>query len=261
MRHPLAGVRLRLQRSDAQINRLREEVLAYVDSQPWGLGRDYDEKTRYKSLILRFNTEPSPEWPLLVSEAAHHMRSALNGLVYALALLDKPTKKPVGTSFPIYVSKVDYLSPRGRKSRTPRQDYLDGLNDIHMGMVDGFQPFDAPRDPLARLAPVSNSDKHEDLAFGLMLPKEAQITIEPVDPETVDSWEIRPPLSPEKVFHDGTELLAVHLEPDPRAPINVIGQLRLTPVFGDELKVDFEELFGMQARVVEIVKAFEPDFG
>ena len=94
---------------------------------------------------------------LLTSEFALHARTALDYVVFALALRDTKTEQK-GTQFPINKTPVDFAQNR--------TGCLRHLTDEHVAMIEDFQPYKGFRHrPLSVLHDLSNRDKHREYAL------------------------------------------------------------------------------------------------
>lgn len=177
MHHLLDDTWLLVARAEKQSDTLRAEIKQFFSDNPTELVVEDDPTTDEK--VVYWKEEPSPprEWGADVGQIANNARSALDHLVYALAIQAGQNPEEDKTSFPIFESRDAYLSPRGRGSRktTVRDQYLAGVDDKWRAKVDAVQPFhkgkNAPMDPLAILADIDNSTEHRLL-------KTAHVTID-----------------------------------------------------------------------------------
>jgi len=111
-------------------------------------------------LVLREYSEPPPtdRWALLVGDCVHNLRSSLDNLAYALALVKRdPPSDPHGIGFPIFDDEAAFQM---RAVRTLKQ-----LPDDAAALLTSVQPFHhgketAKRVALRLLQYLSNNDKH-----------------------------------------------------------------------------------------------------
>jgi hypothetical protein len=183
---PLLGPRLKIARAKAEIERL-------------GLAEEsFKRDTRYKVVRAEFDAQaqedvlrvrvdglpPSPEWGVYIGEIAHNLRSALDGLVYRLAL--KNTDTPAGnTQFPIFEFRRTTKKMHGRPKelihhfegmrRGDGRSMIRNLLPKHQALIERLQPYHRknsthfkPRNripyrynsPLWWLHEINNADKH-----------------------------------------------------------------------------------------------------
>lgn len=126
---------------------------------------------------------PPPDWSVIIGEVAHSLRSALDGLIYQLALLK--TKTPMMDTiqqFPIFLvgrSKRPHTSsggmpaqfefPRSAKGRLIKQrrfgrSMISNLSPKHQALIEQLQPYKhgggGRSNPLMLLKEFNNTDKH-----------------------------------------------------------------------------------------------------
>ena len=116
----LAGIERKIARADEHLVVLHEQMLAWDARQPWRLVPETHDQGRKHVVRLRF-LEPIPvDWAVILGEAIHNLRSALDQAVYWLTV--EWNGAPLqGTSFPVYRRKRDFMAsnkkpPRGWSS-------------------------------------------------------------------------------------------------------------------------------------------------
>jgi len=112
--------------------------------------------------ILRVVVDHVDSLPLRVSvilgEVIHDLRSALDNVAWQLAVQNRGDGAVSRrTSFPICTSETEFDTGR-------TQARLEHIAPEHVGVIRDCQPFD-PAHPLARLARLSNTDKHRTINF------------------------------------------------------------------------------------------------
>jgi hypothetical protein len=126
---------------------------------------------------------------LLASEVLHHMRCAVDYLVYNLAWLDSGQRQE-HTQFPVCSKAADFNSAGTQKR-------MKGLTDEHKSWIEAVQPFNG-ESWAQLLASLSNIDKHRfvletspTLRFRIDLHSGRQ---DPTDPSfailPTDTWEL-----------------------------------------------------------------------
>lgn len=112
--------------------------------------------------------------PLIVSDAIHNLRSALDYVVYELALHDSGNVQH-GTQFIIEDVKDDPLdASRGFDVRAKR--YLKGLSLDHVRAMEWFQPYMGAK-WTETLREISNPDKHRKLIVLTAKGRQIQVTL------------------------------------------------------------------------------------
>lgn len=101
---------------------------------------------------------------LLLDEAAHHLRSALDHLVFALALADSGAQHE-STQFPILTNPDDW--DKGGNGKRTQERWLAGLSQAHREAIKNHQPYQPWRfrlrvaeHPLKTLNDLNNDNKH-----------------------------------------------------------------------------------------------------
>ena len=154
--HPLYGAQLRFERADGHLTEADGLIRAFAKS-----CEDYVVSNDHGQTIRLGGWPDIPMMlPVVVGDAIHNLRAALDYIVFELALLDSG-KVQNGTQFPIEDVKFDPVNPkRGFDAR--RNTYLKGVNDRHAGMIERMQPYHGI-DWTKTLADISNPDKHRKL--------------------------------------------------------------------------------------------------
>ena len=171
---------LRLQRAELHLGSLREEITSYSrnrvrgrgerPSKPYRLVRKQNPERSGDDLVFEV-IEPLPDTvPLLASEIVHHLRSALDNLIYHLAG-DPPLTRYSSLQFPLFGE-----SPADRSQARLYEKILLGVGEDAKGIVDDLQPHvllggdevsRASANRLLQLADLSNIDKHRVLPIAL----------------------------------------------------------------------------------------------
>jgi len=157
----LTGVLAKLSRAENHVQTLRDETDDFLAQKPppWGYRIETQPETgkcvRYivKAVI---EEPPQPHWALIVGDAIHNLRSALDHLAWELT-----RKRARGryTAFPIYDDECEFVVLAKRM--------LGGFRPEHRAFVEGHQPYrwgeNIAMHPLATLRRLSNLDKHRVL--------------------------------------------------------------------------------------------------
>jgi hypothetical protein len=154
----LTGPRLKLRRAKDHLDSLTEGIRAYLrtDPSPYRATVELDRKNKRFNVRGWINREPEPMWPIVAGEIAHHLRSALDQVIYQAA--PNKLRKRGDTNWPIFVKEDEYLLRAGPALRA-------WLKPEALAVVERAQPFERrdidPRyDLLAIVADLNNADKH-----------------------------------------------------------------------------------------------------
>jgi hypothetical protein len=161
----LRSVLAKLGRADEHAQTIKSHLKRWRDSNPYLITREHNaEFTRY-SLVAHIAAQPPlVQWSLIVGDAIHNLRSALDHLVYALAIFESHQNPPPCHSslqFTICVSDDEFI-------KTKR---LGRLSDPVRAAIKGFQPYIRKHPDLPPLLSIlnkfENADKHKllQLAF------------------------------------------------------------------------------------------------
>lgn len=171
MKLELHAVRAKIARSQEHAQAIKNEVRSWMDRKPYSLTQHVNlESTRYR-LILREN-EPAPfqRWTLMFSDFLNNLRSALDYLIYAIAIADSrlnPPPKSGKLMFPIADCRVKF-------DDAVRKGKLGDIGEPVRTAIELLQPYNRPHPEfpplLAILRDLSNSDKHKllNLAYGAL---------------------------------------------------------------------------------------------
>jgi hypothetical protein len=204
----LTSVRAKLARSQEHIEAIKNEVLPWTDRHPYSLLQECNaDCTRY-SLILRIN-EPPPiqRWSLMVADAFHNLRTALDHLVFAIAMHQS------GTSSPPCENRLQFPIADDRKRFDRAVDdgsYLGMIRDPIRAAIEAAQPYNRPHPELppllAMLRDFTNRDKHKllQMAFGTIA--HGNIGFVGDFPQDGRQWKAVPNAGE---IEDGTEIFAM----------------------------------------------------
>src|SRR5689334_16234875 len=104
MTHPLDGARAKIVRAGDHLEALKAESLRFSDEQSYEFPIELDEKTGEQIVSLRSKRQPPLDAPIhlgiVVGDALHNLRSALDHLVWQLAVIG--TGPGERNQFPIF---------------------------------------------------------------------------------------------------------------------------------------------------------------
>jgi len=154
----LSGIRLKVSRAAQELDKLKADVIAFLDTHPYMPRVHFDKQTRYLTFSVHVLSVPDPMWGVRIGEVVHNLRSALDHIVWQLVVMN--TGKPptvTKTQFPIFQHEAGFRD-RGLK-------LLQGVSKDATDMIEAEQPFrtgegiKSPR----HLHELSNIDKHRTL--------------------------------------------------------------------------------------------------
>jgi hypothetical protein len=129
----LENSRLKLKRAKEHLEALDTELRVFMESTPYTIEQEEGlQQGRYHFRLKTIRTPPSC-FGLLIGDAVHNLRSALDALAWQLALLttEFPNKK---IGFPIFCRRNDGEFRKKVKAFPPRaQDIIETLQPYHAG--------------------------------------------------------------------------------------------------------------------------------
>lgn len=173
--HPLDGIGLKIKRAKGEIDRLRSMEDTFFKNTHYSIVRAEQNPISGKH-IYRVRIDglpPSLDWGIYIGEIAHNLRSALNHLVYQLALLNSSNKRETVAGdkllqFPIFLYERDFKT-KGKKR-------IKLLTPEHQASIERLQPYKGSSSPLLKtidltkwsgcdsplfwLEEINNTDKH-----------------------------------------------------------------------------------------------------
>lgn len=249
---PLASWGLKLDRADSHIRQLDDEIAKYIDRDPYSVIRSEscDLHPACWRFVLRIEEQPDPRLAVMLGDAVHNMRSALDHIAVAIA----PESKRREASFPIFVDRRDRQFDRRTAGMSPRA----------VTIIRRYQPyrqrtaFRRRMHALAVLAAMNNADKHSSLVVvGTGL---SQVTSE----VTARGHIMKQSHEANRVVQDGGEVAHfADLDPPLNAPEVSVQTGGYTVVSLDtdtpEVAIDVAELWNILGYLKDtIVPALEP---
>ena len=84
----LANPRLRLDRADDHLETLYPAIQAYMGRSPYLIPNEPKREGEWLVQRIFIREYPDPAWSVLLSEVVHHLRAALDNLVWQLVVLN-----------------------------------------------------------------------------------------------------------------------------------------------------------------------------
>jgi hypothetical protein len=234
----LLSPRLKLERANEHLKAFHAEINAYIERRPQHLSTELDADGW--NVVSVEIVRPMPEVvPLILGDAIHCLRSALDHIVYAVG-----SGRNRGRGYyPICIEEADYLKPRGNPpfERPPMRD--EGLASVpeHIRtIIDRTQPYHggarAKEHVLSVITSLDNADKHRLVQPALTVINDpgtvTRVTNSPMrDPDTLTTeWlGIGTPLRT-----DGkTQVLRWRTEPPSEKHVNVQYNPRVGVAIGE----------------------------
>lgn len=158
----LSSCRTKVARAKQKLDALQAQVGPFLDSRPYRV--EVEQPPGKFIATVRIDRPPDPDWAVDAGEVANDVRSALDYLVFQLAIDNGANPRQDRTQFPIFLDDTEYRKG-GRRSH--RERMLAGVSTRHRRDIDNLQPYQrgrqaAPDDPLALLRSISDRDKHRE---------------------------------------------------------------------------------------------------
>lgn len=166
MAHPLDEAHAKVARAMVHLKDLHYQAVAFVNAHPYDLVPEKDDKTGRLIGVARARgpEEPVPvDFGILAGDFAHNLRSALNYLVWQLALPPVGTGPGEDTAFPIIFDRPSktYEKPAAQRFSESQNRFLRGVRDEHRALIEKAQPYHGRHwEHLAFLALLNDGDKH-----------------------------------------------------------------------------------------------------
>jgi hypothetical protein len=270
--HPLDGPRLKIARAKSHIKAFRLAEAGFTAKADYRvIVAELDTKSRKYALRALINVLPPLELGVCIGEVVHDLRSALDGLVYQLGVLDGASEEALTrTQFPIFL-KQRVLGCRGKCRGKPPHFTCGGLKLIeplhpeHQAAIKRLQPYTrvnlGKRSPLYFLHELNNADKHRLLQV---------VGAKPAGYGAGAAWGDEPlpdyRIRPRTVFEDGAKVGRVAAaDVDKR---NVQMEQRIAPLIAFWQGCKAVQGLGVAPilsqiadHVSDIVESFGPEFG
>ena len=163
--HPLDGPTSKILRAKEHLKKLRTEADAFIKENKHRIviGERHVDSDYY-SLRAEVSKPPPIEWGVVVGEIAHDLRSALDGIVWQLIILngiDPSTLLRPKPQFPVFLIEETERGPCYMRDGKPM---IHGrITDKQEALIERLQPYNRPtpnRDALWLLHELNNADKH-----------------------------------------------------------------------------------------------------
>lgn len=247
---PFLSCRLKIARAQEHADLVYQELETYLGSNPFELFPTPRPNPLRHSVVVRINRPPDLDrWSLIAADAIHNWRSALDNLIYGIAIHESgqdPPPEGARLEFPIHETPERFAA--NTRIRTLTAKTLD--------ILETLQPYNRPhgelyRPLLAILRSVNDIDKHRILQLAVPRPPGARIDIIAGAPSglTYAPYFNGGPIS------DGCEVIALVLDrPAPLLQLQISATFCITIQYGSEQeKVALESLMVYLAGEIEAV--------
>ena len=201
----LASCRAKLSRAKVHIETLEREIRIWSQSNPYSISKKTNEDfTRHSCVISILKQADRVAWSLIAGDAIHNLRSALDHLVYAIAVHQTNRDPPPGErilEFPICDTAKWFT-----KARTK----LTMLSASVVDEIERFQPYNRTHKRLppllGMLRDFDDRDKHRLLRVVMDQPR--SVEWKNLDTSILKSGESIEFVSSTAEVVDGTEIAA-----------------------------------------------------
>ena len=217
----------KLERAEQHLHELRPEIERWLKSGAYSISDDPDSDATYNILNAQL-VRPMPSLiSQLIGDCLQNLRSAIDHLVYTLALNCRPSladKEAMETAFPIFITEAGF--------RTQGKGRIKYLSPGAQTIIDGLQPY-RTKEPtkhfLWSLKTLNDIDKHRRILVTFTRPLAAGVK-QPLGTRML-SWE----WSDNDVSSEGKTEIARYRCIDPKTSRRVKVEFRptLIVVFGD----------------------------
>ena len=164
MTHRLDGIRFKRERAWGQLNGLKAEMRAFIDSDPYQPRLKHYPESEQLAIWVEAVREPDPVWNIKIGEIVYNLRCCLDYLTCELFLIKNCKEVPRRLQFPIFMQKSRFINEG-------IWNHLPGIDKTHVEMIRSEQPFsiadggtgEGRKSPLWHLYKLSNTDKHRTL--------------------------------------------------------------------------------------------------
>jgi hypothetical protein len=262
--HRLAGAVEKFNRAKEQFDVLRADMDAFFnrDLRPYSTAGMFDREAWEWVERFQIRENPPLRFGVILGDCVHNLRCALDHAVWQTTLLDGGTPNS-GTQFPI-ASKSESQFENMAKAR------IRGLSTEHRQLVNDAQPYhrgkDAGAHPLAVLADLSNTDKHQIVnpTYSFMEEDAGKVldgligSYQGPGTSPIHSFWVLKRGSP--LEHDEPWFQAVWRRDQPLpTDVRLAGELKLGITFG-EMRMDASDFKKIAATVLAVLQAFMRDF-
>lgn len=256
------GIEAKIDRAGQHIDALNDEIRAWAERDPYTVLSDPGGPALSHRAYLKFRVVPDTQrWGLLLGDAVHNLRSALDHLIYALAVRVSGLNPPPGwrrLAFPILDESKSWKGKRDRRLKSltaPMRAAIEAVQPYRFGPVDS-----AHRDLLWMLSELDNADKHREIRPLAAVTADMERFLRTVTggPMTVKWFPTVPLEDGATILTVTSEVATTEMEPDGNTTLGVSVDVGAGPPHLVHVLAD--SLFDRTARVVlEFQEQFFPE--
>ncbi len=173
----LEGIRLKLTRAHEHLTVLQNEVQAFRDREPYRVSCNREANGTELVYTVHVVENPPAVWSLVIGDCLQNMRSALDHLVWQLAIRglaerNEDREPSPSTAFPISPNSAVYFERNRRTGEPTGRSGLIRVADMPSGaqaLIQSLQPYhsgdDIGRHPLRVLNELARFDRHRVLTL------------------------------------------------------------------------------------------------
>lgn len=153
------GWKFKFERAKSHLEELRAKVNDFVEGESLKVFEEVDAASGDRLYRVKITDNPPPLLAVIVGDALHNLRSALDHLVWQLWIVNGQTPNR-RVEFPIFLRADDYK--KGAETR------IGGVDPSARDVIEDVQPFKRPKPEdhdLWKLHELNNQDKHRLLNF------------------------------------------------------------------------------------------------
>ena len=166
MPDPFESVLWKIGRAKMHFETAKQVFKAFANTAPYGVFGDFDTQQRALRVRVSGVGVIPTEFALVVGDAAHNARSALDHLIFALAR-PRNRQEARGINFPIQKKRSDFLRNINDPNRCPIPGVPRGVKTV----IESLQPYHSRKRPdakcLGELKALDDWDKHRVLAMSI----------------------------------------------------------------------------------------------
>lgn len=249
----LTSVRLKFKRARTHLDTLNAALdNAHGTANLYGLACEPDVEPGYY-VVKVLQSGDAEEWPLLLGDFLHNLRSVLDHLAWQLVVANG--NKPGRPLFPITLDPA-WFDSKGT-------EHLTGVHPDAIAAIRALQPFDSSftgrksLHPLWLLSELDNVDKHRLVHILTFMPTESTLRFAPehiIPDENVEMFDLS-----DRPIENGTKVARVRFHRHPKLEVNstltmnvLIEETRETP------RLEWGVLDAMRDSVDDAVRALTP---
>jgi hypothetical protein len=255
------GIEAKIDRAGEHIDALNGEIRDWAQGSPYSIGSEPEGQSTHHRIYVRLNHVPNVvRWGLLVGDAVHNLRSALDHLVYAGALRvtgQDPPPDERRLQFPILDVPGDWGNQAFR---------VKALSDEMRTFLKDVQPFkesniDGVQNHLLRwIRELDDADKHRAIRPVFLVMGQVQVVVRTLSGGGMTSTIPRPfaPIEDKATLLEITGEAITEVERDMRATLGI--GITVIPEHPERPRLVHDALDLMFNVVVDLAKQFRERF-